>query len=57
MRFQHTTWGRRRRVTGKQHRILAEIAEIVDVAFTIVEERAKSWREEIVEQALLEDAS
>jgi hypothetical protein len=52
-----TTWGRRRRVTGKRHRLLAEIAQIVDVAFSIVQERAKSWREAIVEEEVLKDAS
>lgn len=57
MKHQMTTWGRRRRVTGKRHRLLAEIAQIVDVAFSIVQERAKSWREAIVEEEVLKDAS
>jgi hypothetical protein len=58
---QLTTWGMCKRMLPHGWRsdlkLLGVIPAIYDVPFEIVQERAKSWREEIVEQALLEDAS
>lgn len=56
MKRINTTWNRRRRFPrSKRQRIMAEIAQVVDVAFKINEDRARSWREEIVEEEVLKD--
>lgn len=54
---QYTTWNRRRHVKGYRARIIAEIAGIVDVAFKINEERAASWREQIVDEEIAKDGA
>jgi len=57
---QYTTWGmhkRTRPAIREKLLLMGVIQVILDVPFAIVPERAKSWREEIVDDALLEDAS
>jgi hypothetical protein len=58
--FQFTTWNngkRMRHVIRRNLQMWTEIHAIVDAGFAIDETRAKSWREEIVDEAVMDDAS